>query len=645
MAVPELVITAAPYKVWPGGIISFRAIDWLAGARGTLSTETDARSIEGDVVRDTQATASVVRTAQLTAFQNADDTLEIDMTGIPVELNPVQYNAYASVLIEGDWNTASAESYRDSSPVGFKYTARLGLWGDDFSPSLSFLPTQPIHYPRNAPQFRILEFDEFVRFTTGTMTLHLIAFAGPGSTVEWLIDQFILVPFFAPGGDDIMYIPASFATDQVVTPIVDGADGGDDNGKFTWHPQITEDEPHTINDGFSGDGGGDYQQDDSEYMIQLVPDEGYSFGSSASLNAHAYSVHGAYFREAETYELDQFSRTLAGLWGTTPRGYRWTGPSDANATPSVDGSRGKVHFGGLGPADSGTRFLLLTKDDGTAFAKMRGESLTYSGILSWEGGVIADAGTDFVTFGATITTRQRTVGTTGVAEVSSGLSFDVINGRWKFKFIGIDLSGGWINMALPSGIDVGFKIEIRRHRIRVRVWDASGAEPSTWDIDDFRPVNVLALNLAYSYSDDPLNAIQVRENLEMGVFACGKDYIAQWDFFADDIKVEYDPVGTTDDVNALMEAPDGNEVGRITIPSGAWHFVYWGNKTWVGLDGFGDPNLSFSAKVWDEAGAAELQRAEVPFWWFRSAEAFTIVSMNWRIADRTGVATRVLVGE
>ena len=102
----QLVVAAAPYKLYAGGVIAFRCIDWLGPARGSLSTEADARSIEGDVVRDTQLTASVIRTAGLTAFQNADDTLTIDVTGIPVEQG-LEYYGFFSATIEGDFDDTS----------------------------------------------------------------------------------------------------------------------------------------------------------------------------------------------------------------------------------------------------------------------------------------------------------------------------------------------------------------------------------------------------------------------------------------------------------------------------------------------------------------------------------------------------------
>lgn len=640
MPVPQLIVTNAPYKKWPGGIITFRATDWL-GASGA-TTETDARAIEGEVVRETQATASVVRTAELTAFQNADDTLEIDLTGVPVELNPVQYNVYASILIEGDWDTTNLESYRNSSPVSFEYTARLGLWGDSaFNPNISSLPSQLAHYPRKNPHYSMVEFLNRVRFNSpGNQTLHVIAFAGPGSTVEWLIDQIVLVPFFDPSGGDIMYMPAEFAVDQII-PIVDGADGGDANGKFTWHPQITEDEPYTINNGISGDGGGDYQQDDSEYLMQIPPDEGYFFGDSggALAKAHAYSIHGAYYRDAETWELDEFTRTVVGDLGLTPRGFHWAPDgSNQNAVYSVNGSRGNFRMGGIAPRDTGWSFWHI---DGTQaampYAAMRGENFTFSGILNVDGSTPGtpwwDGLSEDIMVGVQIhdnpalTSGWLTV--PGLNDPPGAIIIDVIGEQWMLRLLGEDLSS-WIDISswFALGSDIGFKIELKRHRVRARVWDAGGSEPSTWDVDDWRPVRNGATVRTFDYSNDPVNAIDMRRNLYVGAFASGSDYVAQWDLFMDDFRMEYDPVGDIDDVHALMEAPDGNEVGRITIPSGAWHFVYWGSKSFVENDAFGDPNLSFSTKVWSEVGAAELQRAEAPFWWFRSAPG-GIISMNW----------------
>lgn len=647
----QLVITAAPAKLWPGGVISFRAVDWI-GPSGATS-EADARAIEGDVVRETQLTASVIRTAELTAFQNADDTLAIDVTGVGVN-TAIEYYLYVSALIEGNWDTTSTESRRASSPWHFEYTARLGIYGDDSFPTTGSF-NRLLFYPRNRSFFTMLQSEDTVEFDTGTEVLHIRALGGPSSTIEWLIDQVVLVPAF-------------LTTTQVVggaagifqgTPIVDGADGGDDNGKFTWHPRQNLSEDATD---FSGDdGGGDYQQDDSEYMIEVPTDDGY-FLDPQGEPSWAYGLHGPYHHEDETVVSDTFTRTLSPGWGEAGGGYAWLTTTPSNVTASVTGTQGKLLLGGVGPRDIGFARCWLNAqgpDTSWLYAEARLENLIYSGKIKvertgsaanfWDGstgevriamdlqpGQTVDAG---VSFSSPPFARTP----------ASGIELDVKGEQWRVMFRGFDLSG-WIDISAWFALQVqfGFRIEIRRHRVRARVWDAGGAEPGTWDFDDFMPIHgwpFAASDTDWDYSNDPLGAKQRFENWNPGIRAWGDGYIATWDVYVDDIEVEYDSGGDLVSTHALMENPPGTEVARIEIPEGAQHFVYWGARMWSAIDGFGDYNLDFSSKVWSDAGAADLQRAEVPFWWFRGgAELFSIVSMNWRSSERPGSVWRVLVG-
>ena len=146
----------------------------------------------------------------------------------------------------------------------------------------------------------------------------------------------MLLPAFPSDG---VSVPGSYGVDQFTT-LIDGADGGDANGKFTWHPRQNLTEPATELTG--DDAGGDYQKEDSEYMVQVVEDDFYFLSGDLTPSA-AFSINGPYYRDDETVVSDSFSRSVAGSFGEAGGGYAWSlftsGPT--NIVISADGSRGK----------------------------------------------------------------------------------------------------------------------------------------------------------------------------------------------------------------------------------------------------------------------------------------------------------------
>lgn len=690
MPTPELVITNAASKTWPGGVISLRATDWI-GASAGASVEIDARAVEGECVRETQQYSGhidngVGRNAGMAAMS---DTLTIDLslldfTGIDqFSGNPIQtYSMYLSLLIEGDWDAQKAPYFH--TPLHFDRACMLGVYGVG-----NYTATNDAAFPdvylRNAAQFRMYQLFDTLFINDPTDTIHVRAFSRDITTIEFLIDQIVLVPLGNNFGYDFTSVPGGENTAGAGTPSqpVDGPDGGDDNGKFTWHPRNNLRESvggydDNVNSGF---GGGDYQQDDSEYMLELTVADEYIMADVSNdgpqTAQHAYSIAGAYYREAEVYESDDFSRTIAPdqPWGTTAKGYVYNHSTPGSKIDySVDGSRGKAHFGGLVPRDYEVgQFTLLGGVNGGP--GMYSPNWTFSG--KWEvdsGGVFWDGLTVDVPVIMGLCADPFTIGP-GLA-----ILFDVMNSQWRLaamthvtNTVSTDRpayvydaaeSSGWFDVSawFGIGVEVGFKLEVKRFVVRAKVWEASGGEPGTWDYEDFHPIfnNTVPFSSdweAYPYSDDEFIAQRWQHTQASGNgydeamspygYFGGEDYIAQWDFYFDDLLCEFDPYGDTANVNVSLESPKGTEVGRIEVPSGAWHFIYWGRNQYATTAdiGFGDTGvLDFAMKVWSDAGAAELQRAELPIIYFLGILA-KIVSMNYRVADRTGVATRVLVGD
>jgi len=242
---------------------------------------------------------------------------------------------------------------------------------------------------------------------------------------------------------------------------------------------------------------------------------------------------------------------------------------------------------------------------------------------------------------------------TGIAafEQSMRVVFDIVGGTWILADtggppgIGAALAGPFTLTGYTPGVTtVGFRVEIRRYRVRVRLWDAGSAEPSTWDVDMFRTLRDGGGTFnAYPYGDDEGIANLEVDLCTVALLYIARSFIDNTDYATilwDDIVVEHDAGGTNESAHALVERPEGNEIGRIELPAGCQHFVYWGAGDWTALDS-GFPYLSWSAKAWNDAGAAELQRSEAVWWWFRSVHAGGIVSMHWKEGNRKPSIRRI----
>lgn len=180
-------------------------------------------------------------------------------------------------------------------------------------------------------------------------------------------------------------------------------------------------------------------------------------------------------------------------------------------------------------------------------------------------------------------------------------------------------SASWLGLDAPTG----WKIEIRRYKLRVKIWDASGSEPGSWDYDDWR---VLPKPNANSVTEDfyPYTNVYTPYENPSPLWTCGsitdvETFAHEFEMRFDNIKVEYDAGGDPADVFIDVEHPEGNSLGTVQIPWGCPRMVYWGQRDWTADDGSGNIVIdSLSAKTWNDPSAAEMQRAEAPWWWFRS---------------------------
>lgn len=722
---PELVIANSAYKVYPGGVIALRCSDWLGPARATLSTEADARSVCGTVVRDAQkVTTSIFDTDRIdlepSAYQEADPTLVIDTSLIPeLELSQMNYRALVSILIEGDWDPTNNDTTRGGSQELFANACWMGLHGDDGRPADTNPNDCNIYMPRGLDSYRYTAFVAVLRWGAPTEII-VKAYSQTGTTIEWLLDQIILLPYLSSGvsgdwtNDDFELVDGQigsfenvYALDPTTVPgswpeaWVDGADGGDSNSKFTWQPL-----PYRQQTFLTLDGGGDYQKDDSEYMARVRSDlngdgswSDFEFlrDSEDTLKqdppSHCYGLHGPLYMPAQTWVDEDFARNTGGdhlygandqhfedhEWGTTPEGFYWR--PDGIFGPTFDAGVGHDHGGALycdslgrgvianrvgdNPVDTGA-VLQVTAGIANGGAGLNADHVRIVGSFEVENmePTLPDS-MPFTQQPLWIATFNRLFvgqGRNGVA-----ILMDMRTGKWLFGMgdvapayldnPGLDTEGDILYGPTTEtwwdyDVRIGFRIEVHRFIVRVKLWEYAAGEPGAWTFEGPMAIRrgVFIDRRDYPYGDDlhysieegfnPLNIHTLNLSQGSANHRFAGSYAVK---FYNDLVITYDPEGTNESAWALMEKPEGNEVGRIEMPAGCQHLVYWGKRSWSQWEpALGSNYIDFSSKVWNDPTAAELQRSEAIWWWFRISRAGGFVSMNWRSSQRNSTSYRVL---
>lgn len=682
MAAPELVIANAPYKVYPGGVIALRASDWMGSARGTLSTAADSLSCTGSHVEDTQQVTNNMFTSAATAldaFAEAEDTLEIPVSSLPLDSN-LNYEILVSLRIVGDWDTTNpdtmsgATQWMFSAPRG---AVAVGFYGAGTNRTLESEAVFLARYFRGLPHYVTTNIvgpagQEVMREPQAGEVMHFRAYSQDGTTLEVLLDQILIVPYmksFMTHPDNLVVGGQVNVSTSSTLPPVDGADGGDANGEFTWAPQpgpLTGDvtgeamatwRPESGN--FDNPGGGDYQRvdayADAERYTRLDAADGQNLEnlSGDEATAVAYTLAGVRYHPLETIVLDDFARTTTegtgtSAWEDAPGGFMWVTTGSTGRTAVVEGGVGKWKL----PTGFAAESFLYP--GGTA-------RVTPARIHVWDaydfsGEFRVEADSDWLDTGlgtnrADVSVRAIPLNTTqGELTCTFIFSNTANNLDFVFRFISGNITShtlytGSIAAWYTHGDWIAWRMEKRRYLIRMKVWDATGAEPAAWDHTQFIPVEGVAAGskIDYDYSNNPRDAIKANGTVGLGMSVTSATFGADaHEIWWDNISVDYDPGGDPEQMSIATEHPEGTKVAEIDVPYGAAYFVFWGLEDWTDADG-SDFSAEYSTRVWNDLAAAELQRAEEVFTWFGIGE-FTIVSMNWRIADRTGVATRVLVG-
>lgn len=614
MAVKVFCPAGDVYKKLRGGAFAICAADNLASARGTLTTESDPSSVAGVVVRDTQQVNSILANSN-TAYQAADDT--IDLSGIPL-VNNREYHIWATFKTEGYTDLTDGALLR----VHFNENwIAAGISGSHFNVETSNVRFAAVQPPM--PFYRAINYGSLVYQTGNSPKIRFAAESG--TSIEFLIDQIFLFPVINNKSSNFPH--AANTTLGLDADTQDGLDGGDDNSKFTWFVNEPVD---------SWSSRGDYQRyadgDDAEYFSQVTVPDGLTFWFSPfgteDGKAHMYSLHTALHRGERVWTDDTFTnRNTSGTdqdMGITPEGFGYSIGSSSSATPN------KAFVNGAGSA-----FMQIRHHLGTLNIDMGSPSVGSSAIQNqgmkfqlydqWSWDVIFQwvQGTPGLYFDPMLGFFQLSPLFQSPV-LSPYVEFIFGEGVWRAGNPGISGSGsdhdisGWFDV----GAMVGVRMEQKRHLFRMKVWDASGSEPSTWD-EEFYLYDALHAD-PYPYSDIESRSSSMMAaaclDLQANLVLTDNDYLVGADdplnIRFDKWTVEHNPYGDSASMYVRTERPVGTVLDDVEIPFGSSYFVYWGQRDWTDDDGTGDNYLEFSTKVWNDPSAAEIQRAEVDDYYF-----------------------------
>lgn len=660
-----VVIPEAPYKVYPGGVIALRCVDYM-GTSSTLSTENDSGSVCGVVVRETQKITDMAGIGHIAAFQAAQDSLVIDFSTLPAELI-MQYMLVVSYKTEGDWDVSNPYTTQAGTPSTFGYNCSTIRWCGDGYFTLNN-PAWVGGYTKRQRSYITVSSGNVFQCWYGTEILRIRAYSEIGTTIEYLLDAVYLIPYQYSlnngqwGPDDFNIVSGMYLAASEELP--DGDDGGDSNGKFTLHPfsdWYTEDDWW-----WTEPGGGDYQRKSNaasaeyfgttsadswsgQYYLwdsRVYPDWG---PGSNPKQAECYGIHGAHYIEDSVVVHDTFDRVLydgdiygeqdhfiGSNWGDAPGGYGWivgmggTGPFlHANGVIEgraywVDGDKAWMHISrefqsdfssascSFGPSESGN-------PNKASIADM--DNIKVSGKFSTHFTYVAGSSPYmhvFIGLGENASTYRH----------SPYIDFDCWTRTWTFGLLGTqtilgpyDISSWWTGTE-----EIGFRVEIERYRVRIRVWNASaGGEPGTWNLDQYRPFiySLPPYWIDYPYNNDLGIAFEewdvsgVRLQIGVGsVTLLTPGFRIAWD----NVKVETNTLESSPQpVYFSMEKPHGTIIDQIELEPTAQYLVYWGRRDWTVYDDWSQYGvITFSTKAWNDVNAPKMQRAESLLWWFRS---------------------------
>lgn len=631
----SLVVASAPVTKYPGGVRAVRAADWTDRTTGS-----DALASTGTYVSETQTVDSASFSYDLEnpdVYALATDTLVIPVADIHLQ-SGYDYDVYVTYRLVGEWDPENSDTLGISERTRWMDIVAMGIHGTDSE-------TEEFPYIDNRMLGHLPHYNHAVLFVSAvdsSMTLHIRAYSMETATVEVRIDQVVFIPYWDHRRD----VAGNATSFDFPVEDEDGGDGGDTYGERTYEPVAFYSDAI-----FPSGVAGDYQRKSdsasAEWDLQMGPDNDAQFlykDTSTPISAHAYSLHNVSYDDFSTEDTFDNRTTSPGQdmgISADGYGYRIGFPGAANEPYAyVDGGVGILR---LRQSNTSIEVEWGSAADQTpnspvqnyGAALVMNDGLAWSGVLQNTAGALPSGNRAWRFYIA-----SRTV--IGLPYI---IYFNTLTKEWQLvENIGPaghpdnDISGVQSVSWYSPGTLLGFRFEIRRYVIRVRFWDAGGAEPSTWDYEDFRPIN--EEDYPYSTSSAEYGSAYFGFS-NFGIHILGNSsggLTLPYDVTIHSLKMEHLAGGDPDDMTIYLESPKGTPIDEIVVPYGCPHFVYWGQQIWTepSVSFSSLPTLSFSTKMWNHDGAAELQRAQTYRWFFGVNDFSGVMSMNWSGKNKAG---------
>lgn len=339
------LVLAAPNKPkrYGNGAIAIRAIDYMAAPRSGLSSGVDSLASSGTAVVDNQYVTGAAYPPSFatyydlyTPFNDALDTLVIDLSTLNLDDNMPEYTACVSMRVTG--NVVATRRNFEAFNVHDRYSARWG-WRLDTqasttAPRGSTGSVGAINFPIPHPRIPHYSFTttHFLRsnvttwyaqdpliFPIGYDSVMRWKFFNADSDVTFHVDQIIFLPYYQQAPATWGIYQLGFGTPYFLTRYVDQRYEDELTDRFSYldnqrefQKAVNKDDvtPSAIEITYPDQGGLVVENIDYDYNGYIPP-------SHLTITAQPRWYYN------ETLVEDTFARTTTGNWGTSPQLYNW----------------------------------------------------------------------------------------------------------------------------------------------------------------------------------------------------------------------------------------------------------------------------------------------------------------------------------
>jgi len=575
--------TPGDFRTYKNGVIIFRAMDFAADARGSLTTTSDSSSVGGTVLVDSQTvTTTGSNPNKQISITSADETIFIDKnTLFDVISDEFDYTVLMSIRCEGAVDPTTRNGGHTFLKIGSNsasiiYGSRLNGGSYSTMGTIAYTPKS-----ETQPFYKVIAFNgpfNTAFFNPDDEGMFFKAASTTGGDLEYFIDCVWFVPTRANDFDGELYDDSDFAAladptfwDPVYINSLDDYDISRDEYPLDWAGQFSvmvSAPPSSGEDDINGSMA-EFQEGNHEKCLYNV--NGYDYGQSNWDNEESTDmtfVFGSHFVPAQEVDTDSFTRNTgsgdSNYIGESDQGRVWQivrkHPFEASVFGSginCDGSQlvfltGKydalvfpytyndtsdaavVHLGEIG-TETGTGATSLGHqtlgewDFGTLQVKTTIDHLLFAGHEIQCGFGALD---EF--YGVNLYIAQNGVLNARLVympKMHEGIRLDGFGLFPGLPPTDIDFGDTILNVSnsYTAGTYINVKCEKMWYKYRAKVWLEGDSEPGDWQIEGFIPSgNVSTTRYPYPYDTDPNFGIDRRSSY-VGYVVLGQRFFGPYE--------------------------------------------------------------------------------------------------------------------